>query len=212
MLVFRLGLERFLQFLPALVGVEIRRVDEFDANRLRECLGAGAGQHHVRRFLHDRSREQDRILDAAHTGDRAGAQGRAVHDRGVEFVVAVIGEHRALAGVEARRVLEYEDRLGDRIHAAAAAFQHRVAGIERRFEIGAGEFFLFRGQRRADHPGAAVDHEYWHGGFSGLGDQAERDGNKHAQEHRRASMNGWPSIDNQRFLMHRVAENGSTSL
>ena len=69
------------------------RIDQIDADRFRECLRAVADEHDMRGFLHHGAREQDRILDAVHAGDRAGAQRRAVHDRGVELVPAVVREH-----------------------------------------------------------------------------------------------------------------------
>jgi hypothetical protein len=45
----------------------------------RELLRALAGQHHVRRFLHDQPREPDRAAHVAQAGDRAGPQVAAIH-------------------------------------------------------------------------------------------------------------------------------------
>ncbi len=96
----------------------------------------------------------------ADAGDRAGIAIVALHQRGVEFVAAVGVEHRAEACVEARRILEHDDRGDDRIERAAAARQHRVAGIERAVEVGADRRFVLGAQGVAfDDTGAAMDGE-----------------------------------------------------
>jgi len=59
-----------------------------------------------------------------------------VHDRGVELVGPVPGEHRALAGVEQRRILHDDDRRLDRVERVAAVLEHLDPGIERRLERG----------------------------------------------------------------------------
>jgi hypothetical protein len=49
----------------------------------------------------------------------------------VEFVGAVIGEHRAAPGVEQRIVLQRHHCRTHRIHRAAARAQHRASRVER---------------------------------------------------------------------------------
>src|SRR6185312_91453 len=73
-------LERLLQLLPAFFGAEVRGVDQRHADALRERLGALAGEHHVRRLLHHRTREQYRVPDPLDAGHRAGTARVAVHD------------------------------------------------------------------------------------------------------------------------------------
>src|SRR5690606_41960719 len=101
---FRSFPQRLLQLLPALLGAEVRRIDQFDALLPGERLRAVADHHHVARPVHYRARERDRVPDPVHAGHRAGLARGAAHDPGVEFVAAVVGEHRALAGVEQRIV------------------------------------------------------------------------------------------------------------
>ncbi len=61
----------------------------------REAVGAVAREHHVRAVVHHRAREVDRVARARDPGDRAGLLRLAVHDRGIEFILALGGEHRA---------------------------------------------------------------------------------------------------------------------
>ena len=77
--------------------------------------GAPATERTEVRILYDADRmilsvichdsEPDRVLDMRDPGHRAGRAIAPVHDRGVELVGAVVGEHRAAPGVEARIVL-----------------------------------------------------------------------------------------------------------
>src|ERR1043165_544452 len=98
-----------LELLPALLRVEIFRVNQRDALRDGERLRALADQHPVRRLLHHQPREQDRILDPLPPRDRAGHERLAVHDCGVKLVRAGAGEDSALARVEEGRVFEERD-------------------------------------------------------------------------------------------------------
>ena len=62
------------------------------------------------------------------TGDRAGAQGFPIHDRGIHFVSTGAGKDRAFAGVEIRVVLHNPDRSFDRIETRSAAVQNFTTG------------------------------------------------------------------------------------
>ena len=99
-------LAAFLPLLAALRRIEVGVVDALDAHGCGELFRAVAHEQDVRRVLHDATGEGDGVLDGLHAGDRAAAEGGAVHDGGVELVRAVVGEDRALAGVEERVFFE----------------------------------------------------------------------------------------------------------
>src|SRR5438105_6606791 len=80
------------------------------------------------RFFHDGTRQHDWITDMLQTGDRAGAQGFPIHDRGIHFVSTGAGKDRAFAGVEIRVVLHNPDRSFDRIETRSAAVQNFTTG------------------------------------------------------------------------------------
>jgi hypothetical protein len=124
-----------------------------------------------------------------HAGDRTGAQRRAVHDRSVQLVPAVVREHGAFAGVEARRILEHDDRFRYRIKAAAAVLQHGIAGNERGFKIGAHELFLLGRQILADDAGDAVNDENGRSCHRDIRDQEKRDQNS-AESHAALRLDG----------------------
>ena len=70
------------------------------------------------------------IASARYARHRAGLARCAIHDRGVELVAAVGGEHRTASGVEQRIVLEHADRGFDGIEARTATAQHLRPGID----------------------------------------------------------------------------------
>jgi len=105
-------LESLLQLLPALVGAEVRRVHQGDALACGEGFGTLPDHHHVRGMLHHGLGQQDRVAHALHAGHRAGLEGGAIHQRGIQFVAAIVGEHRAPACIEGGIVLEHGDRRG----------------------------------------------------------------------------------------------------
>ena len=82
---------------------------------------AAPDQHHLLRFPHDGARQDDRIADMFDAGDRTGAQGFSIHDRGIHFVCASAGKDRAFAGIEMRIILQHLDRNFDRIEARSTA-------------------------------------------------------------------------------------------
>lgn len=149
-------------------GIEILGSDTYDfLAGIGEMLGTLAGQQHMRRMLHDRLGQQNRIFDGAHTGHRAGLAGVAFHQRGIQFVTALGVVDRAFAGIEQRRVFQHGDAGDDRLAGAAAALQYGIAGIER----GVQGFFVadlvFRRKLcPGDDSGTAVDDE---GGFRRCG-------------------------------------------
>ena len=149
---------RALQLFAPEVGREISGFDHFQGVQAGEGFGAGADEQHVRGFFHHRARGVDRMFDASDAGHRARAQPVAVHHRGIEFVRLVAGEHRAVAGVEQRAVLEQADRQGDRVERAAAFGEAALAGNEDVVERGVvGVFLGIADQTAAQGAGAAVD-------------------------------------------------------
>ena len=127
---------QFLQLPPPLGRREPVGIDHLDALLARELLGAFAAEEHVRRILHHRASQADRVPYVGHPGHRPGGAVAAVHDRGVELVDAIVGEHRAAPGVEPGIVLEHHDRGLDRVERAAAFGEHGGSRIERRPERG----------------------------------------------------------------------------
>ncbi len=102
--------------LPALLGEEVGGVDLLEADAGGELVGTGAAEHHELRLLHDGFGEGDGILGPRDAGDGSGFHGLAVHDGGVELVLAVGGEDGAFAGVEERIVLEHVEAGFDGVH------------------------------------------------------------------------------------------------
>ncbi len=174
-----LVLERLLQLLPALFDVEVFGIDELDTDGLRELFGAVVDQHHVFGFFHDRAGQQDGILHAMHVRDRAGLARRAVHDRRIEFVLAIVVEHRAFARVEQRRILHDDDRFRHGIDAARAGLERVVAGVQRALELGAHGLLALGRDFAADYAGATVDDENWGGGMGHGNDSGEQDWKEH---------------------------------
>jgi hypothetical protein len=103
------GAQILFELLPAALGEEERRIDFFEVLRAREGFGAFADQHDVPRSLHHSARGADRVARVREAGDGACGARAAVHDRGVEFVAAFGGEHRAATGVEQRIVFHFTD-------------------------------------------------------------------------------------------------------
>jgi hypothetical protein len=79
-------------------------------------------------LLHELPGERDRVLDVGHPGDRPGVERRAVHDRRIELVLRIGGEHCALARVEQRGVLQHDDRGLDGLDAGSSPAQCLEAG------------------------------------------------------------------------------------
>ena len=112
------------------------------------------------RFFHDGARQQNRIAYGPDTGRRTGAQAVAVHDRGIQFIVTVMGEHGALAGVEVRVVFQHRDRCGHRVERGLAGLQFGVAALDR-LEQGGARRGLDRGrQAGTNDTGPAVDDQH----------------------------------------------------
>src|SRR3970282_2962768 len=85
--------------------------------------------------LHDRARECYRTAPGGDPGNGPGTPGMPFHDRGIQFVAADRIEYRALAGIEARRLLQHDDCRRHRIERTSALRKDRVACIERTVEI-----------------------------------------------------------------------------
>ena len=112
----------------------------------------------MRTVAHHLARKRDRVADARDACHGARIAGTAIHDRGVEFDVAVPGEYRAAPGVEQRIVLHRLDCGLDRIHRAAAFAQHLRARVERALQCSAiGRILLRRHIVARDGPCAAMN-------------------------------------------------------
>ena len=123
--------EQFVELAAPLGDLEPAVLDLLEAGLARELVGVLARQEDVRAMLQQVPRQADRGPRRAHPGDRSGAAGAAVHQRRVEFDVAVVGEHAAAPGVEARILFEQARRGLDRIERAPAAAEDRRAGGQR---------------------------------------------------------------------------------
>ncbi len=86
--------------------------DEIDVRAVAENLAGGA----------------NRIAQALDATYAAAAQGRAIHDEGVELDFAVAVQETAAAGVEGFVVFENDDGFFDRVKSRAAAFQNAPSG------------------------------------------------------------------------------------
>ena len=126
-----LATQHALEFQPSTLGREVVVGHGLESLLERELFRAGAGKHDVRRPVHHQARELDRAAHVTHAGHRAGAKVAAVHDRRVEFVLAVRGEHRTAARVEERIVLEHlhggDDRVETRCRRARGRRNRRAA-------------------------------------------------------------------------------------
>ena len=99
---------RRLQFTPAAFRAEVPGIDQRDVVFARECFGALARQHHVRRMFHHRACQQHGIAHVADPRDGTRAQRRAIHDRRVQF--AELGETGAkIAGDHMIRCIARKD-------------------------------------------------------------------------------------------------------
>ena len=85
----------------------------------------------MRGFVHHEPREADWALDGLDARDRAALERGAVHDGCVEFVSAVVGEDRALAGVEVGVFFERGDDLLHGVECGAAAGELITADLKR---------------------------------------------------------------------------------
>ncbi len=88
-----------------------------------ECASAVSGQHDVRRPFHDGARHLDRIGETAQRRDGAYRAGGAVHQAGVEFVVAGSIGRGALAGDIKPGIFERAHHGGGDIEAAVPGHQ-----------------------------------------------------------------------------------------
>src|SRR5205814_1998832 len=154
------GRLRLLQLHPAMLRKKIFRVYQFDTVSLSEFLSAAPDQHHMLRFPHYGTRQDDRIADMFDAGDRAGAQGFSIHDRGIHFVCASVGKDRAFAGIEMWIILQHSDRSFDCIEARSAAVQNFTTGAESMLDSSAIFLLAFRSHFAAlDRAGSAMDRE-----------------------------------------------------
>src|SRR5262245_53184820 len=70
----------FFQFLPAPFSKKEGWIDDLQPLLLSESICAFAGEHDVRRLLHDRSGQRDRMASASDGCHRSCIERRAIHD------------------------------------------------------------------------------------------------------------------------------------
>ncbi len=131
---------------------------QFQTVRLRKRFGALAREQHVLAVIHDRARGQYRVAQPRDAGHRAGIQGCAIHDGGIEFVGARMREHSALACIEQRALFEQAHGFGHRVDGRTAAGQHALASLQNLFQRL--DVFAFAGgihRGACNGAGAAVD-------------------------------------------------------
>ncbi len=75
----------FLELAHALGRSKVALGHQHYALLERELLGALAGEQHVRGLVHDEPGQIDRVLHVVQPGHRSGAQGRTVHDGGIQL-------------------------------------------------------------------------------------------------------------------------------
>ena len=161
------GLE-LVKLAAALGRGEITVVDLRQPLFDRELVGTRARQHDMRRVLHHRTGETDRVFGAHRPGNGTRAAIPPVHDRGVERIGALIGKHRAATGVEVGVVLEHTDRSFDGVERTAAGLEHGRSLVERQCECRADRLVILGLDPGAfDDARAAVNHECPFGGGSG---------------------------------------------
>ena len=152
-------LQRLLQLVPTLLGTEIGRINQVDALILAQTPLPGAGKHHVRRLVHHHARRQNRILHALYANHRASAQGVAVHDYGIQLVLAVVSKHRALASIEVRIVFEHNQRRCHRLNGRFASFELSVAITQLLGQRCANYLLLRRRHVVPNHASTTADHQ-----------------------------------------------------
>jgi len=177
--------QRLLQLLPALVGAEVGRIHQGNALAAGERLGALPDHHHVRRMLHHRFGEQDRIAHALHAGHGTGLERGAIHQRGIQFIATVVGEYRPFAGIEGGIVLEHGDRRGNGFQRRPARRQCGMPFQQRLLQGRARGFFLGGREILALHPRSAMDDQHRLGGG---GRQRERQAQR--QHHHSRTRHG----------------------
>src|ERR1700686_5140124 len=92
---------------PTLRSMKIAARHKRDAAGQGEFFRPCAAQHDVFRMLHDGARQIDWVLDVGDAAYRSGPKGVSVHDRRVQFVLAVVREYGSSAGIEKRVIFEH---------------------------------------------------------------------------------------------------------
>ena len=164
-----LGLGR-AQLGQARLGGKVVGRHHGQTRRLRQALGSRAYHQHMLAVLLHRARGQHRVAHAAHAGHGTGGQGGTVHHGGVQFVRGIGREHRAMAGVEQRAVLERLHGHAHGVERRAAARQHGLAGaqhlLQRRM---VGTLLLGADVAARERAGAAMDGDDGRDGRCGMG-------------------------------------------
>ena len=120
-----------------------------------EALRAFGYKVHVRAVAQNLASRADGIAKALDAANASGAQGRAVHDEGIELHLAVAIEKAAATGVESLVVFHDDHSFFDRIERRSATFEHAPA----------------RGHRVAHAVEMSFDHVVRNGPCAAMNDQ-----------------------------------------
>jgi hypothetical protein len=115
---------------------EVSGWGKLDAARLRELVGAWADEHYVLCVFHHAAGELHWVLHGTYAGHGAASKVAAVHDRGVQLMLAAVVEGGAAAGVELGGVLECGNDALDDVEAGVAAGEHIAAEGDGALEVG----------------------------------------------------------------------------
>ncbi len=109
-------------------GVWIAKLETIIASKTFRAI---AGNHHVRRMLHYRARQQHGVSHSTDSGHRTGLRSsfRSDHHRRIHFHGTIDGECRSITGVEQRIVFENLDARDNRIERTATFTQNQRAGL-----------------------------------------------------------------------------------
>ena len=95
-----------------------------------QLVGTGVGQQYVFGGLHHEAGGADGVLHGPHPRPGPGPTAVAVHQGGVHFVVALVGEHGPPPGVEQRTIFEAAHGRLHGIEGGPAASQHGRARLQ----------------------------------------------------------------------------------
>jgi hypothetical protein len=113
-----------LEFMPTHLGKKVRWRLLLDPLRPRKRVRSRAHHHHVRRALHHRPRQPNRMPGEMHRGHGPGGQRASIHQCSVHLVGAVGRKGRAASCVEQRIVFQHLNGCLHGIERPAVVLQH----------------------------------------------------------------------------------------
>ena len=169
--------KRFLE-LPAPFGKNEEVVgDLLDPGGGRKSISGRTDKKDMRAVLHQAARKADRRAGGLEGGNRPCTSVSTIHDGGIEFDLALLGQHAPAPCIEAGIFLEDASGCLNRVDGQAAFSEDRAARFERIAQSGArGCFMSGIMMRDSFRTGAAVHHQaptsFDHG--EGLSHELER--------------------------------------